>query len=257
MTESTIKTLLVDDEIKGRENLSMLLAEFCPKVEVVASASNLRDAAGLIALHDPDLLFLDIQIGSKTIFELLESMDRLRAEIIFVTAHEHFALRAFQFMALDYLLKPIEIPALVKAVERTQKNIGSRSLHLYLKQLMLNLKTMNQDQHKIALATTDGYHLVPVNGLLYCLADGSYTVIYFADGTQLTVSRHLKYYERMLEEYGFRRIHQSALINLRFISKLARTEGGYVEMGDGKRLPINKVSRQELEAAIKTNRRLI
>ncbi|MEO0471498.1 MAG: LytTR family DNA-binding domain-containing protein, partial [Bacteroidota bacterium] len=205
----------------------------------------------------PDLVFLDIQIGSQTIFELLHKLDSLNFEIIFVSAYEHFALKAFQFMASDYLLKPIDIPKLQAAVEKASTNVNNRSIHTHLQQMMLNLQSIHQEQHKIALATLDGYELVYVRSIIYCLADGSYTHVHFNDGSKLTVSRNLKHYERMLSEYGFMRVHQSALINLRLIRKVVRASGGSLVMEDGHHVPISKSKRMELEEAIKANRRLI
>lgn len=255
--KNQLTAILVDDEPNGLENLSLLLQEFCPDVLVLATAATLLDAEAAIRSHQPDLLFLDIQIGSQTIFEMLGKLDRIDFEIIFVTAYDHFALKAIEFMALDYLLKPIEIPKLLKAVDKARSSASERSIGTHLQQLMLNLKNLNSDQHKIAFATSEGYELVYVSSLLYIQADGSYSHIHFKDGSTITVSRHLKFYERLLEEYGFLRIHQSALVSLRYIQKVARSEGGYVEMEDGKRLPISKTKRQELESAIKTKRRVI
>jgi two-component system LytT family response regulator len=256
MITQNIKSIIVDDEANGRENINILLEEFCPEIEIVGIASNLREAENLIKGKRPQLVFLDIQLGAETAFTLLSRLDSINFEIIFVTAHDHFALRAFEFMAVDYLLKPIEIDKLRTAVTNAVSRIGEKSLHLSMEEMMLHVQNFNRGEHKIALATQQGYEMVYIKDIMYCIADGSYTHFHFKTGEELVVSKNLKYYENLLKDYSFIRGHNTALVNLRFIKRIDRTGGGSIVMEDNKALPVAKAKRLELESRIKENRRL-
>ncbi|MEO0732289.1 MAG: LytTR family DNA-binding domain-containing protein [Bacteroidota bacterium] len=256
MQQPTIPSLIVDDEASSRENISILLEQFCPEVKVVGVAANLRQATQLITDQRPQLVFLDVQLGADTAFMLLKQLGAIDFEIIFITAHNHYALKAFEFMAVDYLLKPVEIPALIKAVTNAGKRLASKSLHLSMEQMMMHVEDFNRDRHKLALATGKGYEMVYIRDITYCLADGSYTHFYFRNGEELVVSKNLKYYENLLVPYGFIRSHNTTLINLQYVKTIERTGGGALVMEDGKTLPVTKARRQELEARIKNDRRL-
>ncbi|MEM1357695.1 MAG: LytTR family DNA-binding domain-containing protein [Bacteroidota bacterium] len=257
MDQLTIKSLVVDDEANSRENISILLGQFCPNVEVAGVAANIVEAEKLIFQQRPDLVFLDIQLGSETVFSLLTKLGKVDFEIIFITAHDHYALKAFEFMAVDYLLKPIEIPHLIKAVNNATSRIGNKSLHLSMEQMMMHVQNFNRGQHKVALATGKGYEMVYISEIMYCLADGSYTHFHFKSGEELVVSKNLKYYENLLDGYGFIRCHNTALVNLRYVKTIERSSGGAIVMEDNRSLPVSKLKRQELEARIKDQRRLI
>jgi len=252
-----IRSLVVDDEANSRENIGILLDQFCPQIEVLGMAANITKAEELIREQQPALAFLDVQLGKETVFTLLKNLDKIDFEIIFITAHDHYALKAFEFMAVDYLLKPIEIPQLIRAVNSAAERINSKSLHFSLEQMMMQVEGFNRSRHKLALGTGKGYEMVYINNITYCLADGSYTHFYFQDGQTLVVSKNLKYYENLLSGYGFVRCHNTALVNLNFVKTLERTSGGALIMEDGKQLPVSKTKRQELEGKIKDTRRLI
>lgn len=256
-SNNKIKAVVVDDEASGVENLCMLLGEFCPIVEVVGSAATIPEALNLIVHAQPQLAFLDVQMGTRSIFELLTQLPDLNFEVVFVTAHEQFAIKAFRFMAVDYLLKPLEITDLIQAVEKARQNLERKQAHGRLEQLLLNLKTPHTEQHKIAFSATHGYELAFVQDIMYFIADGSYTEVFFKDKHQLTVSKNLKFYEEITTEYGFIRVHNSCLINPKYIRSIERTDGGGITMDDGRSLPISKKERQKLEDIIKQQRRLI
>lgn len=253
-----ISTIIVDDEANSRENLALLLREFCPAIELVGMASNIKEAAYLLEKAKPQLAFLDIQLGSKTVFSLLSRLERKDFEIIFISAHEKFALRAFRFMAVDYLVKPIKIPELVKSVNNAIPRIEEKQQqHLPMDEIMLHLRNFNRDKHKIALATDKGYQMVYIHDIMYCLADGSYTHFVFKGRGEIVVSKNLKFYENLLSEYGFVRTHNTSLINPQYVELFDRRAGGSLLMEDGKNLPISKMKRQELVARIKDKRRLV
>ncbi|MEL6357479.1 MAG: response regulator transcription factor [Bacteroidota bacterium] len=252
-----ISSLIVDDEASSRENTSMLLEQFCPNVEVIGIAGNIRTAEQMMEEKEPQLVFLDIQLGSETAFSLLKNLKEINFEIIFITAHDHYALKAFEFMAVDYLLKPIEIAQLIRAVNNAADRISSKSLHLSLEQMMMHVEDFNRSRHKIALATVRGYEMVYISDIMYCLADGSYTHFYFRKSEPLIVSKNLKFYENLLEGYGFVRSHNTVLVNLHYVKTVERTQGGALVMEDGKYLAVSKTKRQELERRIKDLKRLI
>lgn len=252
-----IASIIVDDEASSRENISMLLKDFCPLVEVVGMVGDLPSAILEIRDKKPQLVFLDIRIGSETIFSMLSNLETINFEIIFITAYEHYALKAFEFMAVDYLMKPVDIPSFVKAVNNAIERISKKSIHVSMKEMMLHVENFNRTQHKMALATGKGYEMVYIKEIMYCIADGSYTHFHFMDERVLVVSKNLKYYENLLEEYDFIRSHNTSLVNLHFVKSIERVNGGSIIMEDGKNLPISKAKRQELDAQIKNKRRLI
>ena len=253
----TIRSIVVDDEASSRENILILLEEFCPEVEILGVADTVQSAAKMIEKHDPQLVFLDIQLGPETAFTLLEQLGEIEFEIIFVTAYDHFAVRAFEFMAIDYLLKPINIEKMTRAVDKASKRIGKNSFHVSMEEMIRQVKNFNRSQHKIALSTEVGYEMVHISEIMYCTASGSYTDFYLKSGANIMVSKNLKYYENMLREYEFFRSHTTALVNLFYVKLIDRTEGGSLEMEDGRRLPVSKAKRREMEALIKEKRRLI
>jgi two-component system LytT family response regulator len=244
--KNVLKTLIVDDEINGRETLALLINQYCPELELIGMASNLDEAESLILKQEPTLVFLDIKIGTQTIFELLNKLPQINFEIIFITAYENYAIDAIRFMAIDYLLKPVDVTQLKEAVHRAAVNHQKKNSQLQLQTLMHNLQQKDNSRHRIALATSGGYEFVQVDEILYCMAEGSYTRFVLARGAERFVSRHLKYYEKLLAPYQFFRPHQSCLLNLKYINKVLRVDGGTVEMSDGKQLPIARNKKQEL-----------
>lgn len=244
--KNTLRTLIVDDEINGRETLALLIDQYCPELELIGMASNLEEAEHLILGKEPTLVFLDIKIGTQTIFELLNKLPEINFEIIFITAYENYAIDAIRFMAIDYLLKPVVITQLKEAVHRASVNHNKKNSQLQLQTLMDNLQQKDNSRHRIALATTNSYEFVQVENILYCVAEGSYTRFFLASGGERFVSRHLKYYEKLLTGYQFFRPHQSCLLNLKHINKILRTDGGTVQMANGKQLPIARNKKQEL-----------
>lgn len=257
MNEKKITSLIVEDEANGKENLIMLLREYHPRIEICGTAANVSEAEKRILELSPQLVFLDIQLGQETAFSLLKRLESVNFEIIFVTAHENYALRAFEFMAIDYLLKPIDIGKLEKAVVSAVERIDNRTMHLSMDEMMLHVRNFNRHQHKIALATQTGYEMVYIRDIMYCKSEGSYTTFKFSNGGELLVSKNLKYYENMLTEYSFFRCHNTNLVNLNYVKRLERSSGGYLVMENDTTLSVSKSKRQELEALIKEQKRLI
>jgi len=251
-----IKSVIIDDEPDARENLSLFLKEYCKEVQICGEANSIKSGLELIKKELPQLVFLDIQLGSQTVFELLHQIDSIDFQIIFVTAHDHFAIKAIEFSAIDYLLKPIDIHKLQNAVDKVKKQLESKRLDNRLNNLLHNLNAKSNIQ-KIALTTSEGYELIYIDTIKYCLADGSYTHFHFTNREPIIVSKNLKYYQRLLSDYNFIRCHNSNLINLAYVKTIGRSKGGFIKMEDGTVLPITKSVRLELENKIKTGNRLI
>lgn len=244
-----INAIIVDDELKSRESLKILLEEFCDNVAVKALCQDVAEAVQAIQQYKPDVVFLDIQLQRETGFDLLTQLGDFDFEVIFTTAYAEYAIKAFKFAAIDYLLKPIDIEELKRALSKVEKRMND-SISLRLQQLMQNLKNTSSENYKLALPTTDGLVFVKMQDILYCEASSNYTEITVMDGKKYIVSRTLKEYEDMLGEHNFYRIHNSYLINLNAIKKYVRGEGGYVIMANDKSLDVSKRKKEGFLARI-------
>ncbi len=203
-----INCIIVDDEPKSRESLKILLEDFCQNVGVKALCQDVAEAVEAIQTHKPDVVFLDIHLQRETGFDLLTRLNDVNFEVIFTTAYSEYAIKAFKFSAIDYLLKPIDIEELKRALAKVEKRM-SDTISDRLKQLIQNLKAPSTENYKLALPTSDGLVFVKVNDILYCEASSNYTLIFTFDGKKHVVSRTLKEYEDMLSEHNFFRIHNS------------------------------------------------
>jgi two-component system LytT family response regulator len=233
-----LKALIVDDEPKARENLQILLHDFIDGVEVVGLCENIAEATEAVRLHAPDVVFLDIQLQRETGFDLLTKLKEINFEVIFTTAYTEYAIKAFKFSAIDYLLKPIDIEELKKAVARVEKRV-SNNMTGRLTQLVQNLKQGSSENYKIALPTLDGLVFVKISDILYCEASSNYTQIFTTEEKYL-VSKTLKEYDDLLSDHNFFRIHNSYLININSIKKYVKGEGGYVVLNNDTSLDVSK-----------------
>lgn len=238
----TIRTLIVDDERKARETLAHLLATFCEGIEVVGQAEDAATARSAIRALQPQLVFLDIRMPMATGFELLESLTERNFELIFVTAHDNYAIKAFEYAALRYLLKPVnplDLQAAVDAV-RMRMEAQTASAEAQVAQLLQDMRRPDTDWDRIALPFQGGIEFVPVRDLVWMESADSYTVCHLRDGRQLTVSRNLKAFSELLPEADFFRIHHSYLVQLRHLKRFLRTDGLRVVLVDGTELPVSK-----------------
>ncbi|WP_299213695.1 LytTR family DNA-binding domain-containing protein [uncultured Aquimarina sp.] len=239
-----LKTVIIDDEPSGIENLEELITQFCPQLEIINTGETLEEAKSIIDTIDFDLIFLDVQIGNSTIFDVISKLKKKTFEIIFISAHNH-ALKAFKYDAVDYLLKPIDIKKLIDAVNRANLKISNDAYSNHAKDVLSKIKQPNTQKEYIPVPTADGYEMIKANSILYCIADGSYTQVVTKDRGSIIGSQNLKYYEELLKSFSFIRIHHSSLINSEFIKRISRTDGGCVTMEDGKVLSISKSKKEE------------
>jgi two-component system, LytTR family, response regulator len=234
-----IRGIIVDDELKSRESLKILLEDFCEGVEVAALCQNVDESIEAIQRLNPDVVFLDIQLQRETGFDLLTKLKHFDFNVIFTTAYSEYAIKAFKFSAIDYLLKPIDIEELKRSLSKLEKKMGS-TITERLQQLMQNMRSESAGNFKLALPTMDGLIFVKVKNVLYCEASSNYTEITMEDNKKYVVSRTLKEYEDLLADQDFFRVHHSTLINLNAIKKYVRGDGGYVIMNNDKSLDVSK-----------------
>lgn len=237
-----MKAIIIEDEKNNRENLILLLSTHCPSVELIGVFDTIEEGRrGILALN-PDLLFLDIQLGADTVFSLLESLPSFPYEIIFVTAFDNYALRAIKFSAIDYILKPIDTVELVKSVERAAKIIQTKEENNRLKNLLMNTTTPDK-QKKIAVSVADKIEFIEISVIVRCEADNNYTTLFLKSGEKVIASRTLKEFEELLAPYSFLRTHQSHLINLDEVKSFIKSDGGYIQLKDNTSIPISRQRR--------------
>lgn len=239
----SLKAVIVDDEKHSREALKNLLNEFCTDVIIVASAGSVDEAITVISSTNPDVIFLDIELQSGTGFDILTQIDSINFEIIFITAFEQYAIKAVKYSSLDYLLKPIDLEELIKAVEKAKKKKDQDVYNKQLETLVHNLKQQPK-LNKICLSTTDGFEFVTIEDIIYCKASGSYTSFFLKNNTSVIVSKHLKEYENLLTDQHFMRIHNSFLINLKEVKKFIKSDGGYILMSNNDSVNISKSKKE-------------
>jgi two-component system LytT family response regulator len=240
-----IKSIIVDDEPKGRSNLRDLLTEYCPQIELVGEAFSATEALKLIKQKHPDLLFLDIEMPGSSGFDLLKSLDNQDFEVIFVTAFDKYGIQAIKFCAIDYILKPIDIFELSKAVEKAQVQIIRKKDNLRIKELVANIDRTEADK-RIAFPLAEKIEFIPISRIIRLEAEGNYTHVYIEGNKKLMVCKTLKEYNDILESSDFLRTHQSHLINCRKIAAYVKTDGGYISMEDGSAVPISRQRRDEV-----------
>ena len=240
-----IKAILVDDEPKSRNNLHDLLQEYCQQVEIVGEAASATEALKLIKQQEPELIFLDIEMPGGSGFDLLKSLNDQNFEVIFVTAFDQYGIQAVKFCAIDYILKPIDIFELSKAVEKAQAQILRKKENRRLVELIANIDRP-EDEKRIALPLADKIEFIVVNQIVRLEADGNYTRISMDCKKEYLVCKTLKEYQEILEHHNFLRTHQSHLINCRKIAAYIKTDGGYIAMTDGSSVPISRQKRDEV-----------
>ncbi len=240
-----LRTLIVDDEQPVRQMLETVLTQYCDNVEIVGSAYSVESALEAIRKQNPDLILLDINLPDGTGFDLLDKLGAKPPIVVFITAYNDYAVKAFKFNAIDYVLKPINIDELIAAIQKASDNAEYKNLSLKLQNFFANMYNKSEDK-KIVLKTFDSIHMVKVQDVIRCESDHNYTTFYFINGRKITVSKTLKEYDEMLCDYGFFRTHQSHLINMNHISSFEKNDGGYLKMTDGNMVPVSKRKREEL-----------
>ncbi|TAL57534.1 MAG: response regulator transcription factor [Bacteroidetes bacterium] len=249
-----IKAITVDDEPDAHVVLKKLL-EKCPqKVNIIDSAHSLGSASSLILRHKPELVFLDIEMPGGSGFDLLNKFNPPSFEIIFTTAHERYAIKAFKCAAIDYLLKPIHLSDLQGALSRYEDNRKLLLKENKFQVLLDNTGTNPYQFHKLALPSASAYEMVNLKDIVYCKAEGNYTAVQLINDKQIFVTKLIKWFEEMLPPQTFFRIHKSYIVNLNLMTKIERNEGAVI-MQNGARLYIAERIKKDFYTAILSHNR--
>jgi|WetSurMetagenome_2_1015567.scaffolds.fasta_scaffold02129_7 two-component system, LytTR family, response regulator len=238
---SKLKTIIIDDEHDAVDFISSIITEYCPSLEVAGRAHNVNEGVAAIREIKPDLVFLDVEMPNGTGFDLLTHFPDKEFEVVFITAFNHYAIKAIKFSAVDYILKPININEFIEAVARVTKKKSEKPLHPNenFKVLMENLRSSVPS--RLAIPTSDGMEYLNPREIIRIEADRSYSWFYISSGERkILVSKHLKEFQELLGDRYFFRSHNSHLINLKFVRKFIRKEGGYIEMSDGALIPVSR-----------------
>lgn len=240
-----MRVIIIDDEERARKSVIDLLKISNTNIEIVAEAASVK--TGLDAIHQfqPDLILLDINMPDGTGFDLLKRIESISFKIIFITAYEEFAVQAFEFSAIDYLLKPIDPIKLIEAIEKARQAVEHQNLGMKLNALFANLDGSNTESKKLVLKTAENIYIISTADIIRCESDCGYTQFFIMDGKKILVSRNLKDYEAMLNGFGFYRIHQSHLINLKYIDHYSKLDGGAVVMKDKANIPVARRKKED------------
>lgn len=248
-----LKAILIDDEKNNLDNLEQLLGAHCPAIEIIGTAMNAAEGKKMIVKHQPDLLFLDIQMPGKSGFDLLQELSTYDFEVIFITAFDQYAIQAIKFSAVDYLLKPINPAELQQAVERAVVKNKQKRQNLQLENL-IQLLYQKKDTHRIALTTLKETRFIPTADIVRCEASNNYSIFFLTDREKITVSKPIYEYEELLTPYGFIRCHQSHLVNRDHVKSWVKEDGGYLLLTTGDQVPVSRNKKEAVINAMDHNR---
>jgi two-component system LytT family response regulator len=241
-----IRTIIVDDELRSRHTLANLINKYCEGIDIIGEAEDIEGAISSIQEKKPQLLFLDIRLREGTSFEILRRLTPNNYSIIFTTAYDEYAIKAFKFNAMDYLLKPIDLEELKSAVKKAKNHIQSYHRKENIK--VNHLLSFNSNDPTLTVTTEQSIEFLRVFDIMRLESEGSYTRIYMNNGEAILASKHLKVFEDILAEYQFFRSHNSHLVNLQKVVRLHKTDGMILELNDGSKVPL---SRRKKESFLK------
>ncbi len=235
-----LKTIIIDDEQNAVDFISSVISEYCPELEVAGKAFDVDEGVQRILEIKPDLVFLDVEMPNGTGFDLLTHFPEKDFDVVFITAFNHYAIKAIKFSAVDYILKPVNISEFIEAVKKViQKRVNASShSNENLKVLIENLKSSTPS--RLAIPTADGMEYLNPREIIRIEADRSYSWFYLTGDRKILVSKNLKEFQDLLGDRNFFRAHNSFLINLKYVKKFVRKEGGYIEMQDGAQIPVSR-----------------
>ncbi len=245
----TLTALIIDDEKHAREGLSTLLELYCPSVKVVGDANDIEQGMSLIQEHRPEIVFLDIEIGDANGFQLLDQLPSILFQLVFTTAYSEFAIKAFRYNAIDYLLKPIQPQQLTAAVENAKYSLHTQDIQLQLEALRQSLQS--EQQEKIIISTMEGLNIIKLTTIIHVVGNANYSTFHLDNGEKIMASKNLKHYEDILPSEFFFRTHQSHLVNVRYIKKIKTQEGHMVELDEGSNIPLAKRRKDDLLIRLK------
>jgi len=244
-----IKAFIIDDVEKARSALKSDIKTYCPTVQVIGEADGVETGLQLIKNTTPDVIFLDIRMSDGSGFDLiakLRQQSSIPFQIIFTTAYDEYAIKAFKFSAIDYLLKPVDHEDLIQAVQKIKTTDLQSSLKENMELLLESMKSIKTSNKRIALNSIDKIQVVNVDDIIQCESQKNYTLFYLTNKKQVLVTRTLKEFEDMLEGDNFLRVHHSHLINVKHLKEYVKTDGGYAMMSDGSQVPVSVRKKEHL-----------
>ncbi len=244
-----LRAVIIDDIDAIRNKNIALIKEHCPNVSIMAEANDVKSGAEIIKKFIPDLVFLDIEMTDGTGFDLLQQLKPITFKVIFITGFQDFAIKAFRFSAIDYLLKPIDPTDLIEAVKKAEETINKEALELKFGTLFANIERP-KDLRKMVLKTADKLFSVNIQDIVHCESEKNYTTFYFINAPKLVVSTTLKEYETLLVPLGFFRAHQSHLINMLYFDHFVKTDGGTIIMKNKAIIPLATRKKEEFLAIL-------
>lgn len=248
-----MKAIIIEDEAKSRKHLEMLLQKHCPQIEYCGTAATISEAKTLFYNRSPELLFLDIELGKESGFDLLAELGHQNVSVIFTTAFEQYGIRAIKFSAIDYLLKPIQPKELIAAVEKALTQQTIKGYQQQIQHLLLQLSQKTGTEKTIAIAQSRELRFVQVSDIVHLVAANNYTHLILKDGEKLTASKGIFHFENLLAQMGFIRSHQSHLINLSYIKSIRSKGQVYeIQLTNGDLIPVSKRNMAAVRQAIQS-----
>jgi len=244
-----MKTVIVDDEPAVRNSISAIIRQKYPDIEIAASVGSVSEGYASILEHHPDLLFLDVEMPDGTGFDLLSKLPVIDFKVIFITAHQEYALGAIKVSALDFVLKPFDTVDICEAVDKAARLIDIEEEQLKLQALRENLES-RKVLKRIVLHTIENLHLVAIPDIVRAEADSNYTRFILSDGSRIMVSRTIKEFDTLLSGSGMIRVHQSHLVNIAWVDRFVKRDGGYLLLKDKSKIPVSQNLKKQVIQAI-------
>jgi len=245
-----LRAIIIDDEPKGRSILQQLITFHTPQLHIAGIAANAEEGLQLIDSLNPDVVFLDIEMPGKSGFDMLRDLNRIDFKVVFVSAHNHYSLKAIKFHAFDYLLKPIDLDELKQTVEKLAQSAKLHT-HEMVNEMLSASRQGNAEFGKIAIPSLTSIDLINVDDILYCEASANNTYVYLINNKKIVATKNLKEYEALLGNQRFFRIHHAYLVNLKHVAKYIKGEGGSVILSNQKELEVSRRKKQEFLNTLK------
>ncbi len=247
-----MKVLVIDNEKSIRESLVSAIRAFCPQIEDIEEADGVESGKEKIRSYQPDLVFLDVELGNGTGMDLLSQLQKIAFNVIFITAHNKYAIDAFKFSAIDFLLKPIDPEELIRSINKAESKRTNDNLLKQLNVLKSEYTNTSQQEKKIVLSEQDSIHILKSSDIIYCSSEGNYTT-FFTNSSEdkIVISKNMKVFEEMLSPLGFIRVHNSYLVNINKIERYDKGDGGFLHVSGGTKIPVSQRKKELLMALFK------
>ncbi|MBI3233167.1 MAG: response regulator transcription factor [Bacteroidetes bacterium] len=241
-----IRTVIVDDDQANLTLMKILLENNCPELDVIEYCITPQEAIEAITNYRPELVFIDVEMPGLNGFELLEQLGKQEFDVIFVTAHDEYSLKAFKYSAIDYLIKPAKVDDIKKAVERVLEKRTSNITLVQLRELTRQIRYQMYEKPRLALNTHERVFFVNIEDIIRCEASGVYTVFHMNDGKKHMISKNIQKFEEALTQYAFYRAHRSHIINMTYVKEYVKEGEGYLLMSDGAKVEVSRYRKDEV-----------